>query len=87
MVVNKRPMKRMERRIFADLYDFHTFPTNTEDMQPFKVKIRAFLEKQARLMLSHSAAMLPDFLDSVIGASSLGDGTSALGFEETKRET
>ncbi|KAM4113423.1 hypothetical protein ACJW30_05G219200 [Castanea mollissima] len=26
MVVNERPMKR---RIFADLYDFHTFPTTT----------------------------------------------------------
>ena len=29
MVMNERPMKRMKRRIFADLYDFHTFPTTT----------------------------------------------------------
>ena len=26
--------------------------------------------------------MLPDFLDSVVGASLLGDGRSALGFDE-----
>ena len=65
MVVNERPMKRMKRRIFADLYDFHTFPTTTttttteEDEQPFRIKMRAFLEKHAHLTLSHSAAVLP----------------------------
>ena len=74
MVVNERPMKR---RIFANLYDFHTFPTtNTEDDQPFRVKMRAFWEKHAHLTLSHSVAMLLDFLESVVGASSLGDGRS-----------
>ena len=75
MVVNERLMKR---RIFADLYDFHTFPTttttNTEDEQPFRVKMSAFLEKHAHLMHLNSAAMLPAFLDLVVGASSLGDG-------------
>ena len=63
MVVNERPMKRMKRRIFADLYDFHTFPTTTntteEAEQPFRIKMRAFLEKHAHLTLSHSAAVLP----------------------------
>nr|POF10535.1 flavin-containing monooxygenase fmo gs-ox-like 5 [Quercus suber] len=77
MVVNERPMKRMKRRIFANLYDFHTFPTTTttniEDEQPFKVKMRAFLEKHAHLMLLHFAVVLPDFMDSIVGASSLED--------------
>ncbi|KAK7856035.1 phd finger protein [Quercus suber] len=66
MVVNERPMKRMKRRLFADLYDFHTFPTTTtnaeeeeEEEQPFRIKMRAFLEKHAHLTLSHSAAVLP----------------------------
>ena len=76
MVVNERPMKR---RIFAYLYDFHTFPTTTtttktEDEQPFRVNMRAFLEKHAHLTLSHSTAMLLAFLNPVVEASSLGDG-------------
>ena len=41
----KNPANR--RRIFADLYDFHTFTTNTEGKQPFRVKMRAFLQKHA----------------------------------------
>ena len=47
--------------------------------------MRAFLEKHAHPTLSHSAAVLPDFLDSVVGASSLGDGRSMLGFDERER--
>ena len=78
MAMNERSMKRMKRRIFANLYDFHTFPTttttNTEDEQPFRVKMSAFLEKHAHLMHLNSAAVLLAFLDLVVGASSLGDG-------------
>ena len=77
MVVNERSMKR---RIFAYLYDFHTFPTTTttktEDEQPFRVNMRAFLEKYAHLTLSHSVVVLLAFLDPVVRGSSLGDGRS-----------
>ena len=81
----------MKRRIFADLYNFHTFPTTTttktEDEQNFRVNMRAFLEKHAHLTLSHSAVVLLAFLDPVVEASSLGDGRSTLSFVERERET
>ncbi|KAF5457037.1 hypothetical protein F2P56_021175 [Juglans regia] len=63
MVVNERPLKRMKRRIFADLNDFFSFPAAEESestvgvhhhQQPFRDSVRAFLEKHARLMLTPS---------------------------------
>ncbi|XP_077249673.1 RING/FYVE/PHD zinc finger superfamily protein [Tasmannia lanceolata] len=54
MVVNGRPLKRMKRRVTADLYDFLTFPAigdgSTVDLDgPFRSNIRSFLGKHACL--------------------------------------
>ncbi|GFY94215.1 RING/FYVE/PHD zinc finger superfamily protein [Actinidia rufa] len=51
MVVNGRPMKRMKRRVTADLSDFLTFPSAGEASPsgPFRTSVRAFLSKHATL--------------------------------------
>lgn len=57
MVVNGRPLKRLKRRVTADLYDFLTFPAvgdsspvaNPAGSGPFRSCIRAFLSKHALL--------------------------------------
>ncbi|KAF8412025.1 hypothetical protein HHK36_004585 [Tetracentron sinense] len=59
MVVNGRPLKRMKRRITADLYDFLTFPTAGDMFSsrldgPFRSNVRSFLSKHARLPPPHS---------------------------------
>ena len=58
--------------LFLFLFLFLILIEHTQ--QPFRVKMRAFLEKHAHPTLLHSATVFPDFLDSVVGASSLGDG-------------
>ncbi|KAE8696265.1 PHD finger protein [Hibiscus syriacus] len=53
MVVNGLPMKRMKRRVTADLYDFRTFPSSSTSASgsgvatPFRSNIRSFLSKHA----------------------------------------
>ncbi|KAE8662810.1 PHD finger protein [Hibiscus syriacus] len=53
MVVNGLPMKRMKRRVTADLYDFLTFPSSSSSASgsgvatPFRYNIRSFLSKHA----------------------------------------
>ncbi|XP_068647356.1 PHD finger protein At1g33420-like [Aristolochia californica] len=54
MVVNGRPVKRMKRRVTADLYDFLTFPVTDDEFNgvyedPFRTNVKAFLSKHARL--------------------------------------
>ncbi|XP_074320991.1 PHD finger protein At1g33420-like [Silene latifolia] len=54
MVVNARSLKRMKRRVTADLYDFLTFPApeNGGVGGPFRSNIKAFLTRHARLASS-----------------------------------
>ncbi|KDP24219.1 hypothetical protein JCGZ_25876 [Jatropha curcas] len=48
MVVNGRPLKRMKRRVTADLCDFLTFPSGFEAPQgPFRTNVKAFLTEHA----------------------------------------
>ncbi|XP_017985425.1 PREDICTED: PHD finger protein At1g33420 [Theobroma cacao] len=50
MVVNGMPVKRMKRRVTADLYDFLTFPSSASGSSvamPFRANIRSFLTKHA----------------------------------------
>ncbi|OMO50798.1 Zinc finger, PHD-type [Corchorus capsularis] len=50
MVVNGMPVKRMKRRVTADLYDFLTFPSSASGSgvsMPFRTNVRAFLTKHA----------------------------------------
>ncbi|GAB4835483.1 hypothetical protein Ancab_000392 [Ancistrocladus abbreviatus] len=59
MVVSARSLKRMKRRVTADLYDFLTFPSSEcvgnrggEELVlggPFRSNVRAFLERHALL--------------------------------------
>ncbi|XP_042513918.1 PHD finger protein At1g33420-like [Macadamia integrifolia] len=53
MVMNGRPLKRMKRRVTADLYDFLNFPENTSGGNhpdgPFRLNVRSFLSKHAQL--------------------------------------
>ncbi|XP_065849593.1 PHD finger protein At1g33420-like [Euphorbia lathyris] len=48
MVVNGRPLKRMKRRVTADLCDFLTFPSGFESPRgPFRSNIKVFLTEHA----------------------------------------
>lgn len=50
MVVNGRPLKRMKRRVTADLNDFLTFPADeTTVTAPFRSSVREFLLRHALL--------------------------------------
>ncbi|XP_068652030.1 PHD finger protein At1g33420-like [Aristolochia californica] len=54
MVVNGRPVKRLKRRVTADLCDFLTFPVTDDEFAgvyegPFRTNVKAFLSKHARL--------------------------------------
>ncbi|GMP26739.1 hypothetical protein CsSME_00003052 [Camellia sinensis var. sinensis] len=53
MVLNGRPLKRMKRRVTADINDFLTFPSSGDaaydDVGPFRTSVRAFLTKHATL--------------------------------------
>ncbi|KAJ1417001.1 Zinc finger, PHD-type [Sesbania bispinosa] len=58
MVVNERPLKRMKRRVTADLYDFLTFPADIDDRfsadVPFRSSVHRFLSNHARLTIPPS---------------------------------
>lgn len=55
MVVNGRPLKRLKRRVTADLNDFLTFPASGDGSPvatparsgPFRTCVRAFLSRHA----------------------------------------
>ncbi|XP_022739399.1 PHD finger protein At1g33420-like [Durio zibethinus] len=52
MVVNGMPMKRMKRRVTADLYNFHTFPSSASGSSfstPFRTNVGSFLMKHAHM--------------------------------------
>ncbi|XP_071732506.1 PHD finger protein At1g33420-like [Rutidosis leptorrhynchoides] len=50
MVVNGRPLKRMKRRVTADLNDFLTFPAGENTATaPFRTSVREFLLRHALL--------------------------------------
>lgn len=50
MVVNGKPLKRMKRRVTADLYDFLAFPSEGDELSgPFRTNVRSFLSRHARL--------------------------------------
>ncbi|KAK6940383.1 Zinc finger, PHD-finger, partial [Dillenia turbinata] len=55
MVVNDRPLKRIKRRPFTDLQDFHSFPAAGDDVVPFREGVQRFLSK-------HAGAPLPSSL-------------------------
>ncbi|OWM65707.1 hypothetical protein CDL15_Pgr015131 [Punica granatum] len=58
MVVNDyaRPLKRMKRRVTADLYDFLNFTVeaNEPSGDPFRLRISSFLSRHARLTFAPS---------------------------------
>ncbi|KAA8522643.1 hypothetical protein F0562_012996 [Nyssa sinensis] len=61
MVVNGRPLKRMKRRVTADLNDFLTFPSGDALAGgPFRTSVRAFLSKHA--ILPPPSSLFPHLL-------------------------
>ncbi|XP_044500552.1 PHD finger protein At1g33420 isoform X1 [Mangifera indica] len=66
MVVNGRPLKRMKRRVTADLHDFLTFPSidgsgsGSGPTEPFRVNIRTFLSHHA--LLPPPSSLFPHLL-------------------------
>ncbi|KAK9059030.1 hypothetical protein SSX86_021649 [Deinandra increscens subsp. villosa] len=61
MVVNGRPLKRMKRRVTADLNDFLTFPSGERTAtKPFRTSVREFLLKHA--LLPPPSSLLPHLL-------------------------
>ncbi|CAK9319458.1 unnamed protein product [Citrullus colocynthis] len=73
MVVNARPLKRMKRRVTADLYDFLSFPSSSmsaaspDDSDhdhlftgPFRTNVRTFLSKHA--LLPPPSSLFPHLL-------------------------
>ncbi|KAB8933552.1 hypothetical protein FH972_026839 [Carpinus fangiana] len=70
MVVNDRPLKRMKRRVFADLHDFFDFPPLQEEAETgvgvhrkaFRDSVRVFLERHARFTPTPTPSVLPALL-------------------------
>ncbi|CAI9777526.1 unnamed protein product [Fraxinus pennsylvanica] len=62
MVVNGRPMKRVKRRVTADLSDFFTFPIGGEVAPggPFRTRVKEFLQKNA--LLPPPSSLFPHLL-------------------------
>uniref|UniRef100_A0A2P2MM26 Uncharacterized protein n=1 Tax=Rhizophora mucronata TaxID=61149 RepID=A0A2P2MM26_RHIMU len=61
MVVNGRPMKRMKRRVTADLYDFLCFPSaDDHPRRPFGAKVKSFLTEYA--LCPPPASLIPHLL-------------------------
>ncbi|XP_024961858.1 PHD finger protein At1g33420 [Cynara cardunculus var. scolymus] len=61
MVVNGRPLKRMKRRVTADLNDFLTFPSGEYTATgPFRTSVREFLLRHA--LLPPPSSLLPHLL-------------------------
>ncbi|KAK3027754.1 hypothetical protein RJ639_042246 [Escallonia herrerae] len=61
MVVNGRPLKRVKRRVTADVNDFLTFPSgDAPPSGPFRTGVRAFVAKHA--LLPPPSSLLPHLL-------------------------
>ena len=63
MVVNGIPMKRLKRRVTADLYDFLTFPSSASGSgvaTPFRANVRSFLTKHA--LMPPPSSLLPHLM-------------------------
>lgn len=67
MVVNGRPLKRMKRRVTADLYDLLTYPSAGDDSTkrtyaaaPFRTNVRSFLTEHA--LLPPPSSLFPHLL-------------------------
>ncbi|XP_060182692.1 PHD finger protein At1g33420 [Lycium barbarum] len=80
MVVNGRPMKRLKRRVTADLNDFLTFPNADNAVSgPFRTTVKAFLSKHA--LLPPPSSLFPHLLTWQIvlrvGDLTNGDGDSS----------
>jgi hypothetical protein len=70
MVVNGRPIKRMKRRVTADLYNFLSFPSSPSSSSsssspppprgPFRSNIRSFLTEHA--LLPPPSSLFPHLL-------------------------
>ncbi|KAL6956542.1 hypothetical protein U1Q18_041225 [Sarracenia purpurea var. burkii] len=63
MVVNGRPLKRMKRRVTADLSDFLAFPSAGDGSSagaPFRTSVRAFLSRHA--ILPPPSSLFPHLL-------------------------
>ncbi|CAI9090444.1 OLC1v1025220C1 [Oldenlandia corymbosa var. corymbosa] len=67
MVVNGRPLKRLKRRVTADLNDFLTFPASGDSSPvdtpagsgPFRTCVQAFLARHA--LIPHASSLFPLF--------------------------
>lgn len=81
MVVNGRPMKRLKRRVTADLNDFLTFPDDGSiaGSGPFRTTVKEFLSKHA--LLPPPSSLFPHLLTWQIlfrvGNLTDGDGDSS----------
>lgn len=81
MVVNGRPLKRMKRRVTADLHDFLTFPSidgsgsGSGPTEPFRVNIRTFLSHHA--LLPPPSSLFPHLLtwQILFRVGDVNDGT------------
>ena len=61
MVVNGRPLKRMKRRVTADVNDFFTFPSGESPVDgPFRNSVKAFVSKYA--LLPPPSSLLPQLM-------------------------
>ncbi|MFS7926112.1 hypothetical protein Hanom_Chr04g00293161 [Helianthus anomalus] len=61
MVVNGRGLKRMKRRVTADLNDFLTFPAGeVTAAEPFRTGVRTFLLRHA--LLPPPSSLIPHLL-------------------------
>ncbi|KAJ8765351.1 hypothetical protein K2173_012048 [Erythroxylum novogranatense] len=61
MVVNARPIKRMKRRVTADLQDFVSFPSPDDcPRAPFRTNIKSFLNEHA--LCPPPASLIPHLL-------------------------
>ncbi|KAJ9547384.1 hypothetical protein OSB04_019927 [Centaurea solstitialis] len=79
MVVNGRPLKRMKRRVTADLTDFLTFPEHSSSSAaagPFRTTVREFLLRHA--LLPPPSSLLPHLLTWQILFRVGGDSASSV---------
>lgn len=90
MVVNGRPLKRMKRRVTADLHDFLTFPSSPSSSSssvdgkdglscgPFRTRVREFLTRNA--LLPPPSSLFPHLLtwQMMFRVGDLTDGPDSL---------
>ncbi|CAK9183641.1 unnamed protein product [Ilex paraguariensis] len=84
MVVHGLPLKRMKRRVTADLFDFLTFPPSCSSGEspfpigPFRTSVKAFLSKHA--LLQPPSSLFPHLLtwQILFKVGELTDGPDSL---------